>query len=81
MRNENEALKQRQQHLEKELMQQDLYFKSISTQTDNPMCVGMPQLFELIDTQKTDHALEKYTVKVVNKTFARVVESRVNLEV
>jgi glycyl-tRNA synthetase beta subunit len=45
------------------------------------MCVGLQQDFELIDTQKTDHALEKYTGKVVRKAFNRLVASKTDLSV
>lgn len=45
------------------------------------MCVGIPQEFELIDTQKTDHALEKYTGKVVKKAFNRLVNHKTDLSV
>jgi len=84
LRSENEELKRRQQSVEreKELMQQELYIKTVSLQAENnPMRVGVPQEFELIDTQKTDPALEKYAVKVVKKAFNKVVANRVNLEI
>lgn len=45
------------------------------------MCVGIPQVFELIDTQKTDPALETYTGKVIKRAFDKVVANRVDLSV
>lgn len=43
--------------------------------------MGIPQAFELIDAQKTDPALEKYTTKVVQKAFNHFVANRADLAI
>ena len=43
------------------------------------MRVGVPQDLMLLDAQKTDPALEKYTLQVVKKAFSRVVSNQINL--
>ena len=45
------------------------------------MRVGVPHDFILIDAQKTDPALEKYTFKVVQKAFSRLVSNQINLAI
>lgn len=45
------------------------------------MSIGIPQYFELIDTQKTDPVLEKYTNKVIRKAFNKIVQNKIDLSV
>ena len=45
------------------------------------MCVGIPQTFQVIDTQKTDSALEAHTTNAINEAFSSRVEQKVDLAV